>query len=191
VVLLGHSEGALIAALAAARMPVCGVVSISGVGRPFYQVLEDQIRASGVPPALAARVTEIDNALRAGRMVDDVPPPLMGLYRPSIQPYTMSEFAVSPTAAIAAVRAPVLIMQGSTDLQVRVEDARALAAARPGSALIILEGVNHILKTAPYERRANLATYADPNLPLAPGVVDPIVSFIRVSATLPPPAAPG
>jgi pimeloyl-ACP methyl ester carboxylesterase len=191
VALLGHSEGALVAALAAARVQTCGLVSISGVGRPFYQVLEEQVRASGVPPALVTRVVEIDNELRAGGRVGNIPPQLMGLYRPSVQPYVISEFAVSPTNAIAAVKAPVLIMQGTTDLQVRVEDARALADARPGSELIILDGVNHILKVAPYERAANLATYADPNLPLAPGVVDPIISFIRASAALPRPPAPG
>lgn len=182
VALLGHSEGALIAAMAAARIPTCGLISISGVGRPFDQVLEGQIRASGAGPAVLAEVAGIDGALRAGRTVADVPPMLMGLYRPSVQPYDISEFAISPTAAMAQVRAPVLILQGTTDLQVGVADAQALADAHPGARLVILDGVNHILKRAPPGRAANFATYANPSLPLAPGVLPPIVAFLRDAA---------
>jgi len=91
----------------------------------------------------------------------------------------ISWIALSPTAAIAAVRAPVLIIQGDADVQVSVDDARLLAAARPGAGLVILSGVNHVLKQAPADRAGNIATYADPNLPLAPSVIPPIVSFVR------------
>jgi hypothetical protein len=73
----------------------------------------------------------------------------------------------------------VLIVQGSTDLQITLEDANLLKAAQPKAELAVLEGVNHVLKTAPAERRANAATYADPSLPLAPEVVPAIAGFIR------------
>ena len=56
-----------------------------------------------------------------------------------------------------------------------VDDARLLTAARPGANLVILSGVNHVLKQAPADRASNIATYADPNLALIP----PIVSFVR------------
>ena len=73
---------------------------------------------------------------------------------------------------------PLFIGQGSTDLQTRVSDAEALKAAQPDATLVIWEGVNHVLKVAPLDRAANNATYADPNLPLAPGVVDDVAGFI-------------
>ena len=44
---------------------------------------------------------------------------------------------------------------------------------------MILNGVNHILKVAPLERAANMETYNNPELPLAPDVVDTIVNWIR------------
>jgi pimeloyl-ACP methyl ester carboxylesterase len=188
IALLGHSEGALIATIAAARIPTCGLISIAGVGRPFDQVIEGQIKASGADPTLLAKVAEIDGELRAGRRVAQVPPMLMGLYRPSVQPYDISEFAVSPTAAIAQVAAPVLILQGTTDLQVSVADAQALADAHPGARLVILDGVNHVLTRAPPDRAANFAAYANPNLPLAPGVMAPIVTFLRDAAAQAAPA---
>jgi len=53
-----------------------------------------------------------------------------------------------------------------------------MAAARPGARLAIWEGVNHLLKIAPADRAANIATYGDPTLPLAPGVVEDVAGFI-------------
>ena len=44
---------------------------------------------------------------------------------------------------------------------------------------MILTGVNHLLKQAPADRAANMATYTDPSLPLAPGVVDTIAAFVQ------------
>ena len=61
-------------------------------------------------------------------------------------------------------------------------DARRLAAARPGAKLVVVEGANHVLKSAPLDRAANLATYRDVGLPLAPGVLDPIVAFVKAEA---------
>ena len=54
----------------------------------------------------------------------------------------------------------------------------ALAAARPDARLTVWEGVNHLLKLAPADRAANIATYSDPTLPLAPGVVGDVAGFI-------------
>ena len=73
----------------------------------------------------------------------------------------------------------MLVLQGTTDLQVSVEDARRLAAARLGVTLVLLEGVNHVLKLAPADPRANVATYADPGLPLAPGVASTVADFVK------------
>lgn len=42
--------------------------------------------------------------------------------------------------------------------------------------------MNHVLKAAPLSRSENIATYYDPELPLADGLMEPIAGFIeRVS----------
>ncbi|MEC4591770.1 MULTISPECIES: alpha/beta hydrolase [Nitrospirillum] len=187
VMLLGHSEGATIATLAAAQLakekvPVCGVLSLSGAGRPFGDIRLQQIRDRGAPPAILDKVAAIEAALKEGRTVDDVPPALQVLYRPAIQPYVISQGAVSPTQAAAALTVPLLVLQGDTDLQVTVEDACLLAQAQPAATLALIPGANHMLKAAPAEPKANIATYADPTLPLAPGVMDAITAFIHKAA---------
>ena len=180
VVLLGHSEGALIAALAAQKTPVCGVIEVSGAGRPLATVIAEQLNAA-LPDAMKPDAFKVLAELKAGRTVADPPPALHALFRPSVQPYLISELHVDPAAELAKVKAPVLILQGETDMQVKVADAEALKAARPDAALVLLPGVNHILKAAPLDRAANLATYADPSLPLGPGVLAPIVAFVKAA----------
>ena len=184
VILLGHSEGALIAPLAAQKTPVCGVISVSGMGRTFDVVLTEQLNAA-LPDAMKPDAFKVLAELKAGRTVDDPPPALAALFRPSVQPYLISELNVDPAVELAKVKAPVLIVQGETDLQVSVTDAQALKAARPDAKLVLAPGVNHVLKLAPLDRAANLATYADPNLPLAPGVLPPIVAFVKAAKPAP------
>jgi pimeloyl-ACP methyl ester carboxylesterase len=181
VVLIGHSEGALLAAMAASRVETCGVVSISGSGRPAADLLNEQIKAQPMPEDLRAQFLDGIAQLRAGRRIADVQPQLMSLLRPSVQPYMISWLPIDPAAELARVKAPVLVMQGTTDLQVTVEDARLLAKARPDARLLLLDGVNHVLKPAPADPQAHAATYADPNLPLDPRVVPAVVNFVKAS----------
>jgi pimeloyl-ACP methyl ester carboxylesterase len=184
VVVLGHSEGALIAPLVAQKTPVCGVISVSGMGRTMDAVLTEQLNAA-LPDAMKPDAFKVLAELKAGRTVADPPPALAALFRPSVQPYLISELNVDPSAELAKVKAPVLIVQGETDLQVSVGDAKALKAARPDAQLVLLPGVNHVLKRAPADRAANIATYADAALPLAPGVLAPIVAFVKAAKPAP------
>ncbi|MDI6625391.1 MAG: alpha/beta fold hydrolase [Brevundimonas sp.] len=176
--LIGHSEGALVALVAASRddAAICGLVLLSGAGRPIGAVLREQLATA--PEPFLSQALAILAELEAGRPVTEVPPQLAALFRPSVQPYMISWLPLDPAALVAAYDGPVMIGQGTTDIQVGVADAQAMAAARPDARLAIWEGVNHLLKIAPADRAANAATYRDPALPLAPGVVEDIAGFI-------------
>ncbi len=176
--LIGHSEGALVALKAAegGDDKICGLVLLSGAGRPAGAVLREQL--ADVPEPLKTQAYEALMELEAGRAVAEPPAALAALFRPSVQPYLMSWLPLDPAALLAAYDGPVFIGQGTTDLQVGVADAQALAAADPEATLKLWDGVNHVLKTAPADRAGNLATYADPDLPLAPGVVEDVAAFI-------------
>ena len=88
------------------------------------------------------------------------------------------ELLRDPAAELSVVTCPVLVVQGTADLQVRVADARMLAAARPGARLLVLPGMNHVFKVPAEGRAANMHSYADPSLPLAPGLVEGIADFV-------------
>jgi pimeloyl-ACP methyl ester carboxylesterase len=174
---IGHSEGSLIGMEAARIAGVDAFVSLEGVGEPAALLLKRQLAQQ--PEAIRDRAYAIIDSLGAGREVADVPADLQALFRPSVQPYLISWFRYDPRKVIAELRVPVLIVQGTTDLQVSMDDARMLHDALPGSRLAIIDGMNHVLKLAPAERDKNLAAYANPDLPLAPDLVTALVGFLR------------
>jgi pimeloyl-ACP methyl ester carboxylesterase len=176
--LIGHSEGSLVA-LEAVQTPddrICGVISLSGAGRPAAAILREQM--TNMPEPLKTQAFAALSELEAGRTVADSPPQLAALFRPSVQPYLISWLPLDPAKLAAAYRGPLFIGQGTTDLQVSMTDAEALSAARPDATLTRFEGANHVLKTAPADPAGNGATYRDPALPLAPGVVEAVAAFI-------------
>ena len=176
--ILGHSEGALLAEMVAQNpADICGLVLVAGAGRKGADILREQFQAA-LPEAMRPAALQALADLEAGHTIADPPPP-PALFRPSVQPYLISWFQQDPAALLANIRLPVLILQGDTDIQVPVADAKLLAAAKPDAQLIVLPGVNHILKKAPADRTANAATYNDPSLPLAPGIVDAIADFVH------------
>lgn len=179
--ILGHSEGALIATLAAQRADVAGVILVAGAGEPAAELIARQLSDAGVPEHLQTESKRISQSLARGVAVADVPPELAALYRASAQPYLMSWLPLDPAAELARVKAPALIVQGTHDLQIRVEDAQRLAAG-PNSKFVLIEAMNHVLREAPKERAANLAIYGAFDKPLAPELVPAIASFIEAHA---------
>lgn len=177
--IIGHSEGSLIGILAAQRDPnVKALVSVAGVGRNAAAVIEEQVRAGGASPAILAEVAAYNTSLLAGKPVASPDPALNALFRTSVQPYLISWYRYDPSLEIAKLKIPVLIVQGTTDLQVSVTDAKLLAAADPQAKLLVVQGMNHILRDAPADRQQNVATYQDPALPLNAKVVPAIASFL-------------
>ncbi|HEU4565635.1 MAG TPA: alpha/beta fold hydrolase [Gemmatimonadaceae bacterium] len=180
VTIVGHSEGSLIGMLAAERAGADAVVSIAGVGRRADRVIHDQL-APRLPPDLMARSDSILASLVAGKTVDAVPPELAALYRPSVQPYFISWLRHDPAAVAARLAVPLLVAQGTTDIQVPVADAELLAKAQPRARLLVINGMNHVLKHVPADPAAQQKSYGDPSLPVAPELVDGIVEFVKAA----------
>ena len=179
VSIIGHSEGSLIGTVATERDPhVRAFVSLEGPGRPLGTVIDGQVQANGAPPQIAAEVKRIDAELSAGRTVSDVGPQLAALFRPSVQPYLISEYRYDPAQELGKVTVPVLVVHGTSDIQVSDIDAERLLQADPRARSLLIKGMNHVLVDAPAERAANIAAYSEPELPLAPQLVPGIANFI-------------
>ena len=178
VLMAGHSEGALIAMVACQKAQLDGCVLIAGAGNALDDILRVQLKPR-LPPELYAQNERILLALKRGEQVNDVPPALLALYRPSVQPYLISSMQVDPRAVVGALRMPLLILQGATDLQVAVADAQALSAAAPSARLVIVPGMNHVLKMVSGDLAQQMPSYGDPALPLAPALVDAVTAFVQ------------
>lgn len=178
LILLGHSEGALIATLAAEQAGASAVISLSGSGRPVAEVIREQL-AQRLPPAQLAQGTALLDSLQAGQTSLNVPVPLRQVFRPTVQPYLISLLRQDPAAAFAQLKVPALIIQGRNDVQVDVADAELLKAAKPDAQLVLIDGMNHTLRISPRDISGQRETYQNPELPLARELGQRIVAFIR------------
>jgi len=181
--LLGHSEGALVAE-AAVQNPrdLCGAILVSGAGRKLSDVIRGQLRANPAnAPVLDSAMAALDS-LDRGRHVDvtNMNPALLPLFRPQVQDYLIDMFRQDPATLAATATLPLLIVQGERDIQTSTADARLLAAAQPKAKLVLIPAMNHVLKdVASDDRSANLATYADPSLPVDPTLVNAVAEFVK------------
>lgn len=181
VFMLGHSEGSLIALAAAQQQQVKtsiqGLISAAGAGRSADKILLEQIQTQSQP--LGQETAAILDAIQNEKALPPVSAALQGLFRPSVLPYLRSWFAYDPQVLARSLTVPLLIFQGDHDLQVQLKDAQDLFQAQAGAEMHILTGMNHVLKSVPAEREANLKSYNQPDLPLHPELMPHLVHFIQ------------
>ena len=156
---------------------VKGYISLAGLGEDSGTVVLQQLEKQA--PTLVAEAKIILDSMREGHTVKKVNPFLLALFGPQVQGYFSSYIAYDPSEEIKKLDIPALIINGTTDIQVDVSQAEMLKKAYPDARLEIIEGMNHILKDAPSDLAANMATYSKPELPLTEGLVNTIVSFIK------------
>lgn len=178
VIVAGHSEGALLGLLASQQVPIAGYVSIDGPARPADEVLHEQL-AKQLPAPLLEQSDSILARLKRGVTIDSTPPILASLFRRSVQPYLISWFKYSGRAELARLGAPCLIVQGTHDLQVAPAEMELLQKANARCQVARIAGMNHVLKQAPADMAGQLASYRAPDAPLAPGLVDAVIAFVR------------
>lgn len=178
----GHSQGSLVCMLAARQVNAAFYISIAGAGQAFDEIISKQLHANPAnPKPLIEKAEEIMAELKKGNTVSEVPPVLASLFRPTVQNFIGSWMKYSPTEEIAKLKIPSLIINGTNDIQVSVEDAKMLhGAATAKKVLLTIDKMNHVLKDAPEERQANIATYSDEKLALSIGLIPGITSFLGV-----------
>jgi pimeloyl-ACP methyl ester carboxylesterase len=175
----GHSEGSLVGMVALQHASADAFVSLEGAGRPAAELLRDQLKTK-ISPDLDAQSDAIVAQLEEGHTVMNPPQELYSLFRPSVQPYLISLFRYDPAEEIAKLHLPATIVQGTADVQVSVEDAYALKRADPNARLIVVQGMNHMLRHAPdtSSRAAILRGYEDASLPVESQVIDAVASAV-------------
>lgn len=181
--IIGHSEGSLIGMVAAEQANAHVFISLAGAGRPIDLVLLEQLEAQ-LPANLLEETNTILDQLKQGKQVSTVSPELQSVFRPSVQPYMISWLTYNPTERLQKLDVPVFIVNGNRDIQVPAYDAELLYSAKKDAELLIVEKMNHILKEAPEDQDGNIATYSNPELPLANGLIDGIIEFLKEKDTL-------
>lgn len=179
IYIAGHSEGALIGMIACQNNPkVKGYVSLAGAGRPMSDLLEEQMATQ--PEVIRKMVVSINDSLKAGKLVPNVPLGLQALFRSSVQPYLISCYKYNPQEEIKKLTVPVLLLQGKTDIQVSVKDAELLKQALPAAEMYLIDNMNHVLKDCTtMDRQKQMAVYTDPDLPVNSNLLLFLEKFVK------------
>ncbi|MBO3697041.1 S9 family peptidase [Roseivirga sp. E12] len=176
----GHSQGSLIGMLVAQNKPTAVFVSIAGPSLNIGETIMGQLKSNPAnPPAIIDEAKNIMDELKKGNKVADIPSYYASLFRPSIQPFMSSWLKYDPQEEFKKLSVPSMVVNGTTDIQVTMDDANRLKSANPDARMIIIDGMNHVLKNAPAERSANIATYSNPDLPLNPDFKLVVTSFFK------------
>jgi uncharacterized protein len=177
IYIAGHSEGSLIGMSAAAQCNASGFISIAGAGRKIDVVLKEQLAT--LPEGLREESYRNLDSLAMGKRIDKPNKMLYSIFRPSVQLYMISWMQYDPQKIIRSLKCPVLIIQGTNDIQVQKTDAENLYAAKPSSTLLIIKNMNHVFKEVWSEKKEdNQKAYSNPSLPVMREMVSGIVTFI-------------
>lgn len=202
--LIGHSEGAIVASLVAARRPDLGfLVLLSAPGVPGAELLKLQARklaaAAGAPPdyieANAKAQDSIFNLLAQEK--DDAKArakitealgggaPAEAEAAQDSSPWFRSFLAYDPAATLAKVRCPVLALDGELDLQVPASqnlppiDAALKKGGNKNYQVETLPKLNHMYQTA---KTGAVSEYAQIEETIAPAALDKIAVWIHAHA---------
>ena len=175
ITVIGHSEGALIGMIAS-RSIADSFISIAGAGEDYLTLIERQLSIQ--PEYIKSMSTPILKQLKNKKLVDSVPPLLNSLFRSDVQVYLIDASSYLPVVEISKLDIPVLIIQGTHDIQIDVDDAIKLDMAAKNSQLELIEGMNHVFRQASENRLLNIQTYGNPNIPIDNNMVDLVSEFI-------------
>jgi len=176
IYILGHSQGSLVGMIAA-RGQVDGFISLAGAGQPIDEVIINQITASA--PQFTEDSKRVFGILKEGKTTDDFPAALASIFNKQTQPFMMSWMKYDPQDEIKKLDIPVLIINGTKDIQVSVEEAKLLHTANPDSKMVIIEKMNHVLVPIEGERLENVKSYNEPNREFSPELINALIDFIK------------
>jgi len=175
IIVAGHSEGSLIG-MVAAKNNADSYISLEGAGRPINLVLSEQLAKQA--PAHIEECNKNLELLSQGKTFENKNPLLASLFRESVQPYLISWMKYDPQQEIKKLSIPILIINGTKDLQTTEKEAYLLKEANPKAEIKIIENMNHIFKEIKADSE-NMKSYSNPDLPIMPQLTSEIIDFIN------------
>jgi len=175
IYVIGHSQGSLVGMLAS-KDRADGFISLAGAGQSIDEVITEQI--SAMDPSLTDATKKAFESLKAGKTTTDYPPPLAPVFRADVQPFIMNWMQYNPQAIIKSLEIPTLIINGTKDLQVSIDEAQLLKNASESSTIKIIENMNHVLFIIEGDQLVNSKSYNESSRKISEELITMISSFI-------------
>jgi len=175
IYVIGHSQGSLVGMLAA-QGRADGFISIAGAGQNIDDVIVDQLALQA--PGLKDNARTAFDEMRANGFTVNYSPGLASIFRPSLQNFLKDWMQYNPQEEIKKLDMPVMIVNGTKDIQVNLGEAEKLKNARPDAEYVIIENMNHIFKEIIGDSLENGKSYNEYNRPIIPILIEKIAGFI-------------
>lgn len=176
IYVIGHSQGSLVGMLAA-KDRADGFISIAGAGQSIDHVIIDQIQKTA--QMYTEDTKRVFDMMRQGKTTPDYPQALSSIFDIEIQPFMMNWMQYNPQDVIKTLDIPILIINGTKDLQVTVEEATLLKEASHNAELKIVEKMNHVLFIIDGDDLENSKSYNESARKISEDVVSAILDFIK------------
>jgi len=175
IIIAGHSEGSLVG-MVASKGNADAYISLAGMGRPFDEIVVEQIGKQA--PFLKEETKNNFELLKKGQTFELKTAALSPIFRKSVQPYLISVLKYDPKVEIKKLEIPILIINGTKDIQIPESDAKLLHDANPKSELVIIENMNHLFKEIKGDTAENMESYNKTELPIMPELSQKVNSFL-------------
>ena len=176
IYVIGHSQGSLVGMMAALDK-ADGFISIAGAGKSIDAVILEQVELTA--PMFTDDTKRIVAVLKDGKTTNQYPKALGSMFDLSVQPFMASWMKYNPLEEIAKLEIPVLVINGTKDLQVSTEEAKSLNSAAKNSQLKLVENMNHVFFIINGDEQENAKSYNDHSGKVSEELVESIVSFIK------------
>ena len=176
IYVIGHSQGSLVGMLSA-QDKADGFISLAGAGNNIGDVLIEQI--TNTAPIFAEDTKRVVNSLKEGKTTTDFPVALSSVFNADLQPFMMNWMSHNPTEILKTLQMPILIINGTKDLQVSVKEAELLKAANDEAKLVIIENMNHVLFEIEGGDLENSKSYNESFREISPLLIKSITDFIK------------
>ena len=176
IFILGHSQGSLVGMLAAEGR-ADGFISIAGVAQSIDNIVIEQIARTY--PSLSKDAESVFAYLRKGKKTDNYPMELASVFNKDIQSFMMNWMQYNPQEEIKKLQMPILLINGTKDLQVEPKEAKLLNEAVPGSSLELIDNMNHVLVTIEGDNLENSKSYNESFRKISPQLIEAILKFVK------------
>lgn len=176
IFILGHSQGSLVGMLAAEGR-ADGFISLVGVAQSIDNIVIEQIAKTY--PSLSKDAESVFSHLRKGQKTDIYPMELASVFNKDIQSFMMNWMQYNPQEEIKKLQMPILIINGTKDLQVEPKEAKQLYEAVPSSTLELIDNMNHVLVTIEGDNLENSKSYNESFRKISPNLIEALLKFVK------------
>lgn len=177
IVLIGHSEGALLSGQALAKYDLSyPFISLEGPGRSLDVTLKEQLKTK-LNEDLYSRASAKIDSIKEGHTVHDQHFIWMSLFRKSVQPYMRELFSMDPCTIYPQLKGMVYIIDGGHDIQIMEAERTQLKGCLPNAEFVTMPKMTHVLVDS--ENPNDTQVYNQPELPLSSDLIKALDTILN------------